>query len=171
MTTIRLIFLLVIIAMMSRYGIIYPGAKKKRTTGLSLENSELQVSPDKKGLTGSWRLSEVSEFSPDTEEGSFFMDKKVTDKQQLLLSFFPDSSFTQIKSDGSFETGRWVYDDSTGSVFLTVNRKTQEIHVSFSLAANDRRQITFEFSPQLSLSMVEFGTGRSFLRHQQQMAD
>ncbi|WP_439581417.1 hypothetical protein [Dyadobacter bucti] len=159
MTTVRLIFLLVIIAMMNRYGIIYRGAEKKRNAGLDLENSDIDTSPRDKGLSGSWRLSEVSEFSPDTDEEGFLTDKKVTDKHQLLLSFFPDSSFTRIKSDGSFESGRWVYDDSTGSVFLTIKRKTEEVNVFFDVAANDRRQITFEFSPQVSLSMVEFGTG------------
>jgi hypothetical protein len=156
MTFIKLIFLFVLIMMMQYRGIIYRTGKK---AGTRKEARALGASvlPKSENLNGSWRMYGVHQSDPIVldSEGPDFENTPMS-KKELFISFFPDGSFTQIRDDKSYNAGKWSYDSSSRSVFLTTERVTQEIGVQFKLAEGGLRVMTFDFNPTESMLLMEF---------------
>ncbi|MCE6987748.1 hypothetical protein [Dyadobacter sp. CY323] len=160
MTFIKLFVLFILVTMMENRGIIYRTGKRspaKSTTDWLTEGRKGEI------LYGSWRLSGVKMDQPirifPYEESDF--EKEIEKPGELLISFFPDSTFTQIGKNGAYQAGRWAYDSLAVSVFLTIGRTTEEVPLAFDRAANGMRLMNFEFGPEQILSLIQEGTSIS----------
>lgn len=165
MTSLKLFVLFVMITMLQHHGIIYRTGSK-RASREPREIMEERIKPKPVNMLGTWRISGVST----TTQGAIQPDGRPVrqyepgDKHNMLVSFFPDSTFTRVGSAGEYTTGKWDFDTTASTIFLTSNRKTEEIGVFFSYADNGMRLINFEFSPNESVSLIEYG--RKLLRFQ-----
>lgn len=154
MTPVKLIVLFIIITMMQHHGIIYRTGKRN-SVRLGREALKDAILPRSSNLNGSWRLTEVNDSDP-MMTGQAPVEFEMPPKNQdLLMSFFQDGTFTQIKDNGEYSFGKWSYDSLTESVFLTSNKKTEEIQAAFGVNVNGLRMLTFEFSQDNSISLVE----------------
>ena len=148
---IKLLFMLVMVTVLDYRGIIYRGVKQKKDA--SYQGGITRVNPLilKKGkLTGTWRL--VDYDFQNTEQVS-----AANGQDQLLISFFPDSSFTRIHNKGAYSFGRYSYDEQDQSLLLTTNRSTEEIRVISKTTPAGRQQLIFEFAPGQALSLAQYG--------------
>jgi len=153
MTVVKFIFLLILITLMDHHGFLYRTDSEADADGIENGSSEYYALASKNNLQGTWRLTGVSEMNKE-HENTFTPEKQ---KEEFLLSFFPDSTYTQVTNNGSYVSGKWAFDEDSESVFLTSNRKTEEIKVNFDLASNGKRLATFVFSPENSMSLAEYG--------------
>lgn len=158
MTFLKLFILFVMITMMQHHGIIYRTGSK-RTARQQREVREDRIKPKPVNMLGTWRISGVSTTNPGVVEpdGRPVRQYEPGGKHNMLISFFPDSTFTRVGTEGEYATGKWDFDTSAHTIFLTSNRKTEEIGVFFSYADNGMRLINFEFSPNESVSLIEYG--------------
>ncbi|WP_353720560.1 hypothetical protein [Dyadobacter sp. 676] len=158
MTSLKLFILFVMITMMQHHGIIYRTGSR-RPSALTRNAMDELAKPKAAHMLGTWRISGVST----TDRGAVQPDgqpvtrHEADDKRNMLISFFPDSTFTRVTTEGEYTTGRWDFDTAAHTIFLTSNRKTEEIGVFFSFADNGLRLVNFEFSPNESVSLIEYG--------------
>ncbi|WP_229206143.1 hypothetical protein [Dyadobacter fermentans] len=146
------------ITMMQHHGIIYRTGSKRPSRPARDEIRE-RTKPKPANMIGTWRISGVSTgnqgvISPDGQPVRQF---EPGSKNDMLISFFPDSTFTRVGTKGEYTVGQWDFDTTTSSIFLTSNRNTEEIGVFITYADNGLRLINFEFSPTESLSLTEYG--------------
>lgn len=153
MTVAKFIFLLILITVMDHHGFLYRTESEPDEDEIESGSPEYYGTASKNNLQGTWRLTGVSDMNKN--HGNTFTPEK--QKEEFLLSFFPDSTYTQVTNRGHYVSGKWAYDDVSESVFLTSNRKTEEIKVIFDLASNGKRMATFVFSPENSMSLAEYG--------------
>lgn len=143
---------------MEHHGIIYRTGKKSLSARRAEENAEL-LSAGRNAMHGSWRLSGINKeqeilILPYDDPAA--MRGKLTDKE-LLISYFPDSTFTQVGTTGNFLTGRWSYDQASQSVLLTVGRKTEEVLLTLQKAPNGQRVMSFDFGRKQAMLLLEDG--------------
>lgn len=158
MTSIRLFFLFMVITMMQHHGIIYRTGSKRPSIPTRHVMQELtRARPS--NMLGTWRISGMSTTTPGVvqPDGQRARQFEAGDKHNMLLSFFPDSTFTRVGTNGEYTAGRWDFDTAAHTIFLTSNRKTEEIGVFFSWGANGLRLVNFEYSPTESISLTEYG--------------
>lgn len=158
MTSFKLFILFMMITMMQHHGIIYRTGSKRPSRPARDETRE-RTKPKPANMIGTWRISGVSTgnqgvISPDGQPVRQF---EPGTKNDMLISFFPDSTFTRVGTKGEYTAGQWDFDTTTSSIFLTSNRNTEEIGVFITYADNGLRLINFEFSPTESLSLTEYG--------------
>ncbi|KAA6431436.1 hypothetical protein FEM33_24285 [Dyadobacter flavalbus] len=153
MTVVKFIFLLILITVMDHHGFLYRTDTDAGEDEIESGSAEYYALAGKNNLKGTWRLTGVSETP--NEHGNTFTPEK--QKEEFLLSFFPDSTYTQVTNDGRYVSGKWVFDEDSESVFLTSNRKTEEVKVLFDLASTGKRLATLVFSPENSMSLAEYG--------------
>lgn len=153
------------ITMMQHHGIIYRTGSK-RPSGPTRDAMDELSKPKPKHMLGTWRISGVSITERDVVEPNGLPSSQHIpgDRKNMLISFFPDSTFTRVGTNGEYTTGRWDLDTAAHTVFLTTSRRTEEIGVFFSFAGNGLRLINLEFSPEESVSLIEYG--RKLLRYQ-----
>ncbi|GGM87787.1 hypothetical protein GCM10010967_20480 [Dyadobacter beijingensis] len=165
MTSLKLFILFVMITMMQHHGIIYRTGSK-RPAGPTRDALDELRKPKPKHMLGTWRISGVSTTADGVvqPDGQPVRQYNPGEKHNMLISFFPDSTFTRVGTDGEYTSGQWDFDTAAHTVFLTSNRRTEEIGVFFSFAGNGLRLINFEFSPNESVSLVEYGS--KLLRYQ-----
>ncbi|MET7259446.1 hypothetical protein [Dyadobacter fermentans] len=158
MTSLKLFILFITITMMHNHGIIYRTGSK-RPARQPREIMEDRIKPKPTNMLGTWRISGVSitEQGVVQPDGRPLTQYEAGDKHNMLISFFPDSTFTRVGTAGEYTTGKWDFDTVAHTIFLTSNRKTEEIGVFFSYANNGMRLINFEFSPNESVSLIEYG--------------
>ena len=158
MTSLKLFILFITITMMHNHGIIYR-TDSKRPARRPREMMEDRIKPKPANMLGTWRISGVSvtEQGVVQPDGRPLRQYEAGDKHNMLISFFPDSTFTRVGTAGEYTTGKWDFDTVAHTIFLTSNRKTEEIGVFFSYADNGMRLINFEFSPNESVSLIEYG--------------
>ncbi|MEO6287797.1 MAG: hypothetical protein ABIN80_17325 [Dyadobacter sp.] len=154
MTSVKLIILFIIITMMQHHGIIYRTGKRDAIR-LGRDALKDAVLPRSSNLNGSWRLTEVNDSDPAMTGQAHVEFQRPPKNQDLMMSFFQDGTFTQIKDNGEYSFGTWSYDSLTESVFLTSNKKTEEIRTAFGVGVNGLRMLTFEFSQDNSISLIE----------------
>jgi hypothetical protein len=154
MTPVKLIVLFIIITMMQHHGIIYRTGKRNPVR-LGRDALKDAVLPRSGNFNGSWRLTEVNDSDPSMTGQAHVEFQKPPKNQDLMMSFFQDGTFTQIKGDGAYSFGKWSYDSLSESVFLTSNKKTEEIRAAFGIGINGLRMLTFEFSQDNSMSLIE----------------
>jgi hypothetical protein len=140
MTYIKFV-LLFILMMLDRCGII-PSSMRGP---LSVEKRK--EIPARKGLDGTWRLSRDSV--------SIGAENKVSN--DLLLAFFPDSTFTEVGENGEYENGKWSYARSTKALSIIYQNRTENYQVAFSQEGSGLRVVDL-FSPEgETLSLGGFG--------------
>lgn len=146
------------ITMMQHHGIIYRTGTR-RPVGPTRRSMEDFAKPRPEHLLGTWRISGISVTDRGIVQpnGAPLRQHNKGESDNTLISFFPDSTFTRVAQNGTYSTGRWAFDSTARTVFLTSNRNTDEIGVFFSFADNGLRLINLEFSPQESVSQVEYG--------------
>lgn len=146
------------ITMMQHHGIIYR-TDSRRPAGQSRQTKEERIKPKPSNMLGTWRISGVSRTNQGVvqPDGRPVRQYEPGDKHNMLISFFPDSTFTRVGTEGEYTAGKWDFDTSAHTIFLTSNRNTEEIGVFFSYADNGLRLINFEFSPNESVSLIEYG--------------
>jgi len=144
--------------MMHNHGIIYRTGPKQPKR-LPRETMEDRIKPKPANMLGTWRISGVSitERGIVQPDGRPLTQYEAGDKHNMLISFFPDSTFTKVGTAGEYTAGKWNFDTVAHTIFLTSNRKTEEIGVFFSYTGNGMRLINFEFSPSESVSLIEYG--------------
>ena len=134
MTYIKIIFLL-ILAMLERCHVV-----KKEV--VPLENApiakEIRSSTN---LTGSWRISAVSQASKQKPGQPDPLSQDPADNeiphQGIILSLFPDSTFTEISGDGDYRQGRFLLSNDSTISFVSNNR-LEKMYMSFGAMANQR---------------------------------
>ena len=158
MTSLKLFILFITITMMHNHGIIYR-TDSRRPARQPREIMEDRIKPKPTNMLGTWRISGVSITKQGVvqPDGRPLTQYEAGDKHNMLISFFPDSTFTRVGTAGEYTTGKWDFDTVAHTIFLTSNRKTEEIGVFFSYANNGMRLINFEFSPNESVSLIEYG--------------
>jgi hypothetical protein len=158
MTSLKLFILFITITMMHNHGIIYRTGPKQPKR-LPRETMEDRIKPKPANMLGTWRISGVSitERGIVQPDGRPLTQYEAGDKHNMLISFFPDSTFTKVGTAGEYTAGKWNFDTVAHTIFLTSNRKTEEIGVFFSYTGNGMRLINFEFSPSESVSLIEYG--------------
>lgn len=146
------------ITMLQHHGIIYRTGSR-RPAGPARRSMEDFAKPRPDHLLGTWRIMgiKVTDSGIVQPDGSPLDQNVKENKDNTLISFFPDSSFTRVNKEGGYSAGRWAFDTASQTVFLTANRNTDEIGVFFSFAGNGLKLINLEFSPQESVSLVEYG--------------
>lgn len=79
-------------------------------------------------LEGTWRLSDVSSMNISSTNNKSFEEQaqeKQLVKEGMMFSFFEDKTFTEIRKEGRFITGRWEYDNSDNKLLIySGNSKT-----------------------------------------------
>lgn len=158
MTSLKLFILFITITMMHNHGIIYRTGSK-RSTLRARETMEDRIKPRPANMLGTWRISGVSitDWGIVQPDGRPLTQYEAGDKHNMLISFFPDSTFTKVGTAGEYTAGKWDFDTVAHTIFLTSNRKTEEVGVFFSYTGNGMRLINFEFSPNESVSLIEYG--------------
>ncbi|MCF0069041.1 hypothetical protein LZD49_01075 [Dyadobacter sp. CY261] len=159
MTSLKLFILFMMITMMQHHGIIYRTGSR-RPAGPTRKSMEDFAKPKPAHMLGTWRISGVSITNDGVvqPDGQPVRQYEAGDKHNILISFFPDSTFTRVATNGEYTTGQWDFDTAAHTVFLTSNRRTEEVGVFFSFADNGLRLINFEFSPKQSVSLTEYGS-------------
>ncbi|WP_031527236.1 hypothetical protein [Dyadobacter crusticola] len=156
MTLIKLIFLFVLIMMMQYRGIIYRTGKKN-TARDELRAIRESILPKSANMNGSWRMYGVNKTDPSVIiPGDKGVDNTPFSEKELFISFFPDGNFTQIRDNADYNVGKWSYDSSSQSVFLTSERMTQEVGVQFRMAEGGIRVMNFSFNPTEGMLLMEF---------------
>ncbi|WP_439557730.1 hypothetical protein, partial [Dyadobacter sp.] len=156
MTFIKLIFLFVLIMIMQYRGIIYRTGKK---SGKADELTAIRESilPKSMNMNGSWRMYGMNQSDPSViVPGEDAMGNTPFSQKELFISFFPDGNFTQIRESADYNVGKWSYDSSSQSVFLTSARMTQEVGVQFKMAQGGVRVMNFSFNPTEGMLLMEF---------------
>lgn len=152
MTYIKLIFLIIML-MLDRCGIITP-ISRKNIIGIETE----KLTPQK--LDGSWRLSsvEIKRITLNIVPDSLSQEAlKIEKDEDFLLSFFPDSSFTEIKVNGEYITGKWSYKEADQSVSLISKNKTENFKAFLKRGTNGLRLMKLKSASGDSLSLAGFG--------------
>ncbi|REA56612.1 hypothetical protein DSL64_26170 [Dyadobacter luteus] len=110
MTYIKIIFVL-IIALLDRCGIIRRPAP--------LPEKEVVYKAPEINPEGTWRLSDMNGELPEENPLS----------AATLYSFFPDSTFSEVKSSGEFAAGAWSYNKVDSSLTIKKEKITLTYHV------------------------------------------
>lgn len=158
MNPLKLFILFIMITMMHYHGIIYRTGSN-RPSRSSRAVMEERMKPNPSNMLGTWRISGVSTTEQGVMQpnGQPVRQYEPGDKHNILISFFPDSTFTRVGTQGEYTAGNWDFDTLARTIFLTSDRKTEEIGVFISYADNGLRLINFEFSPSQSVSLIEYG--------------
>lgn len=152
MTYIKLIFFLILV-MMDRCGIVTPLSRRDI---ISVETEQIEPV----NLNGSWRLDNVgiSQIKvnrlPDSLSNEML---KIEKEEDLLLSFFPDSTFTEVKNDGQYATGKWKYAVADSSLSMIYADRKEKYKVSFNRGKNGLREVALGSFSGKNLLMAGFG--------------
>ncbi|MCE7038777.1 hypothetical protein [Dyadobacter sp. CY312] len=158
MTYIKLIFLFILV-LLDRCGII------RRNEGIiPLEKRAarvINVSPD-----GTWRLTELPEI-PSAGNSQDTLPKPQTSQPQTaaIISFFPDSTFTEFDTDGKYVTGNWKYAASDSSITLLKKDGSIKFSTLFGSEANGLRLMTL--TDHRNEAMAYAGFGKSLNRYKE----
>lgn len=157
MALIKMIFLLVMITMMDFHGIIYRGIKQKKDADYQGRITDINPLILHKGkLSGSWRFVDFKrkDGAPNQYRE---LSKAAGSMDQVLMSFFPDSTFTRVYHTGEYDFGHYSYDEDEQSLLLTANRKTEELRVVTETSPSGKQRLVVEFMPGLNLSLAQYG--------------
>lgn len=125
MTVIKIIFML-ILAVMERCHLV------KREV-IPIENTAPRSTPKPpNSFQGSWRMENLT-ATGSPENGQSGMEVGV------VLSFFSDSTFTELAADGSYRAGKYQLQDSLLS--FTLDKKTERNFLSFESGRHGRKMM------------------------------
>ena len=146
MTYIKFV-LLFILMMLDRCGTI-PSSMRG-----TLRVEKYKETPAIKGMEGTWRLS----LSSTDRQQQDAVNQENETNNDLLLSFFPDSTFTEIGQNGEYESGKWSYTESLNSLSVIYQDRTEKYKVSFSREDNGLRIINLISGDGKTRSLAGFG--------------
>ncbi|SKB74037.1 hypothetical protein SAMN05660293_01822 [Dyadobacter psychrophilus] len=153
MMLIKSILLLIMIIMMDHHGIIYRGVEQKKDADYQGRITDINPLILHKGkLSGSWRLID---FDKNFKNGELI--KAAGRVNEVLVSFFPDSTFTRVYHTGKYDFGHYSYDENEQSLLLTANRNTEELKVVTQTSPSGQQRLLVEFLPGKSLSLAQYG--------------
>lgn len=106
-------------------------------------NTDKDVST--KSLTGSWRLFDLENITTtntkNVEKLLTEADNKEIVKQGILLSFFKDGNYTEVRGSGYYRTGKWKYSSKEKTLYLSDSGTTKAIKVTQE-TVNNRQTIS-----------------------------
>ena len=152
MSYLKLIFLIILL-MMERCGILPNKLQKEIPVHISKR-------PIDKNLNGSWRLAndELREITiTRTSDSQSKAEVKTGQQEDILLSFFPDSSFSEVKTGGAYATGKWSYSAADSSISMTYGNETKKYSLSFGRESTGVRLVELKSGTGESLSLAGFG--------------
>lgn len=95
----------------------------------------------KASLLGSWRLQDIiAEGAEDDFEKSAQLKNRV--KEGLLVSFFDDGTYTQVKGNGEYITGKWTEEEDGAIRLKSANGKITDFTISIQELPKGRQQLT-----------------------------
>ena len=135
--------------MMDRCGIITP-ISRRNVIDVDTVRTESNI-PNT--LHGSWRLdhAETGKITVNRSPDSL---AKAEDK---LLSFFTDSTFSEVNVNGDYGTGKWELTDADSSLVMNYGIRSEQYKVHFNRAGNGLREIELASVSGKSLSLAGFG--------------
>lgn len=106
------------------------------------DNSMQQPVSNKRLLMGTWQLSGLSksESKENVVEDKLLkaaQDKEMV-KQGLIISFFPDNTFTEVKGTGEYQFGKWNYANKGKSICLIASESKDTIFVGYESQNNQQ---------------------------------
>ncbi|HEV7378831.1 MAG TPA: hypothetical protein VGN64_03505 [Dyadobacter sp.] len=140
MTYIKIIFVL-IIALLDRCGII------RRPTPVPESNQESVYQKQEIKPEGTWRLNDLGIDSAYIE----------TQSEATLYSFFPDSTFSEVKSTGEFKSGNWKYLAADSSLSITRGKITSTYRIYTGLDGDGVKELTLLTANNDTLEFGAFG--------------
>ena len=157
MMLIKSILLLIMIIMMDHHGIIYRGVEQKKDA--DYQGRITDINPlilHSRKLSGSWRFVDFKgkDNAPNQTRKLF---KAAGSMNQVLMSFFPDSTFTRVYHTGKYDFGHYSYDENEQSLLLTANRNTEELKVVTQTSPSGQQRLLVEYLPGKSLSLAQYG--------------
>ena len=136
MTYIKIIFVLVLL-LLEKCHII-----NKQTLTDTEKSLQTHQVVDKNDLKGTWLLAEVDEDTTSKKEEDVLLadaQKKKAVQNGMVISFFPDSTFTKIYGDGRYQFGRYSIHENM--LTLTDRKEVRQLTLTFAADAYDRRTI------------------------------
>jgi hypothetical protein len=121
------------------------------------EKNKFDVS--KKSLTGSWRLYDLENNSKKNPKADKLLSEAASNeiiRQGIMLSFFEDGSFTEMRGSGFYRTGKWRYNSKEKMLYLTDATNTVSINVKPEIINNNQT---------ISLAPTSTQTGLKFIRN------
>jgi hypothetical protein len=133
MTYLKLIFLFILV-LLDRCGII-----RRNVTPVSIE--EIRVSAVNTNPNGTWRLTNMPN-RPDKDSIRAGESANAASAPVSIITFFPDSTFTEVRSDGYYLSGTWKYAVADSSITLLKKGKESIFRTSFGNESNGLRLLT-----------------------------
>ena len=149
MTYIKLIFLFILV-LLDRCGII-------RRSDNSLPPIEKAVKVINTNPNGTWRLTELPDTGIDNVQDSLSYKQASEPKTATIISFFPDSTFTEFTSDGKYTTGGWKYAPPDSSITLLKKEGAFKFRTLFGNEANGLRLMTLINDRNEQMAFAGFG--------------
>lgn len=113
---------------------------------------------DKRDLKGSWLLAEVDQDTTTIkkEEDGLLADaqKKRAVQNGMVISFFPDSTFTEIYGDGRYQFGRYSINEN--KLTLTDQKEVRKVTMTFGADAYGHRTIELKSDKTSSKTFSEY---------------
>ena len=119
-----------------------------------------RIAPVNHSLNGSWRLAdvEISQITVNRMPDSLIGENvKIEKDKDLLLSFFPDSSFTEVWENGEYIVGKWKYMKADTSISMIYPDEIKNYKLLFNRGKNGLREVTLESSTGKNLALAGFG--------------
>ena len=151
MAFLKLIFLFLLL-MMERCGILPKRLHNERPV-------QVIKKPIDKNLNGSWRLAndELREITikrgADPQANATVTTER---NEDFLLSFFPDNTFTEVKTSGAYTTGKWNY-AADSSLLMNYGSETKTFSLLFGKENTGLRLLTLKSASGETLSLAGFG--------------
>jgi hypothetical protein len=127
------------------------------------EKNKFDVST--KLLAGSWRLYDLENNSQQNPKADKLLSEAASNeatRQGIMLSFFEDGSFTEMRGSGFYRTGKWRYSSKEKILYLTDAMKTDSINVKPEIINNNQT---------ISLAPVSTQTSLKFIRNANSLKD
>jgi hypothetical protein len=149
MTYLKLIFLFILV-LLDRCGIVT--RTDRYVSSESQEVRTINASP-----IGTWRLNDADDGSKDSLAS--VKENYTPTETATIISFFPDSTFTEFKSDGGYVAAKWKPDSSGSSLTIIKEGKVVRYDTFFGNESNGLRIMTLINGENEPLAHSGFGKG------------
>lgn len=123
------------------------------------ENEQVPMN-NKRILLGTWQLSDLSKPESNSKEGEDMLLKEAEDKKMvkegLIISFFPDSSFTQVKGTGEYESGKWYYANKGKSICFSSLSRKDTVFVKYEIINNQQFMNLVNPNKDITMSFIKY---------------
>lgn len=105
----------------------------------------------KKTLTGTWQLYDAEPLTGESGGSSFSEQASLKQlvKEGEILSFFKDGTYTELKGQTSYNTGKYNYKEKNGTLqFLVPGKRQTSAEVKFETSKKDNPVLVLKNSQQ-----------------------